>query len=76
MVVVPAATGVIVPVVEFVPVIVATPKFEEVHVPVVAGVPEPVNVEVPVAHIVNEPVIVGAGVTVNVTVLEQPLISV
>ena len=44
MVVEPVVKALTVPVVELVPVTVATDAFEEVHVVVVAGVPEPVSV--------------------------------
>ncbi len=57
-------------------VIVATPVLEDVQGFTAAGVPDPVNVVVNPTHTVSVPVIVGAGLTVTVAVMLQPLLSV
>jgi hypothetical protein len=64
MVVVPADTAVTTPE----ELIVATPKFDEVHGVVASAVPEPVKVVVELKQIPNVPEIVGVGFTTTAIV--------
>jgi hypothetical protein len=74
--VVPAATGVTVPVVVVV-LIVAVPVLEDDQALLVAAVPDPVNAVVDPTHTVAVPLIVGRAFTVTVVAVdEQPLLSV
>ena len=66
MVAEPAITPVTVPVVELVPVTVATVVLDELHVELVAGVPLPVKAVVWPTKPVVEPLTVGAVLTVAV----------
>ncbi len=68
MVAEPAATPATVPVVELVPVTVATVVLDELHVELVAGVPLPVKAVVWPTKPVVEPLIVGRAFTVPLTV--------
>jgi len=53
---------------------VATPVLDEVHGLAAAGVPEPAKVIVDPSQTTVGPLIVGWALTVNVTVLEHPLL--
>ena len=76
MLVVPAATGVTVPVVVVV-LMVAVPVLDDDHALLVAAVPEPVKAVVDPIHTVAVPLIVGRAFTVTeVAVDVHPLLSV
>ena len=68
MTVVPGLTPVTTPVL----LTVATPGVDEVHGVVAAGVPDPVNVMVEPSQTTVGPEIVGAALTVTVSVLLHP----